>query len=205
MMRASRLWKLAGVGVLALWFPAVLVMGATLMVGHWYTLPRPPTQSPAVATAVSNARPAAADGWVAFHFLLGSCPCSQRVFDHLLTSDRPTAVYERVFLVGRDPSFEAAASRHGLEVEVLHPAELQTRFHLESAPLMLVADPEGVVRYLGGYTARKQGPDIRDLAIIDGLLAQRAVQELPLFGCAVSQRLQELLDPLGIKYSQESS
>ena len=82
---------------------------------------------------------------------------------------------------------------------MIEPPELAARYGLEAAPVFVVADPEGELRYVGGYTTRKQGLDNRDLAIITELRAGHDQRELPLFGCAVSRSLQQLLDPLGLR------
>ena len=63
-----------------------------------------------------------------------------------------------------------------------------------------MVDPAGVVRYAGGYTARKQGLELRDRQILGDLMASGTTPLLPLYGCAVSKRLQAILDPIGIKY-----
>ena len=58
--------------------------------------------------------------------------------------------------------------------------------------------PDGTVRYVGGYTDRKQGLDAKDLAIVADTRAGQDVAPLPIFGCAVSARLRAALNPLGM-------
>ncbi len=74
-----------------------------------------------------------------------------------------------------------------------------TKYGIESAPLMIVDDAHGVIRYAGGYTSRKQGLDYQDQAIVHQLLSGAEVDPLPLFGCAVSQRLKQMVDPFRLK------
>jgi hypothetical protein len=71
--------------------------------------------------------------------------------------------------------------------------------------MFAVMDPSGGLRYLGGYTERKQGLMIEDVTIVERLRSERPVVELPLFGCAVSRSLQAMLDPLGIRYRAENA
>ncbi len=186
--------------VVAFWAAASLVVMATLMVGHWYTLPRPATSNETLHAAMAELRPEGFDGFLVVHFLYVDCRCSQRIFDHLLEHERPRDVREAVVLVDDDPEFREAATKRGFDVIVVTAEELATRFGVTGAPLFAVANERDTVRYLGGYTDRKQGLDVRDVAIVTDLQNQRATAELPLFGCATSVELQELLDPLGLKY-----
>jgi hypothetical protein len=55
------------------------------------------------------------------------------------------------------------------------------------------------VRYVGGYTPRKQAADVRDLAVITAIRRGEAVEPLPTFGCAVGRALTDQVDPLGIR------
>ena len=112
---------------------------------------------------------------------------------------------EAVVLVGANDEFERMIRETGYELEVLTPSQLAQSYHVESAPMFAVLDPSGVLRYLGGYTERKQGPVIQDVTIVERLRSERPVAELPLFGCAVSRSLQALLDPLGLKYRSEDT
>jgi hypothetical protein len=96
------------------------------------------------------------------------------------------------------PILDRISSR-GFEIVETDPAALRDRFHVEGVPLLLVLAPDGTLRHTGGYTERKQGPNPRDAEIIEDLIAERSVSALPVFGCAVSDELRALLDPLGIR------
>ncbi len=186
---------------LAAWAGLLLFVVGTLMVGHWYTLPKPDKTDAFLTRALADLRgPTDADAWMSVHVLYTECRCSQRVFDHLFSSKRPSAVREKVLLVGKDARIEGRAEKAGFDVLVVSPPELKERFSLEAAPLLLVVEPSGSIVYSGGYTQRKQGPDIRDIDIITSLMQERAPRELPLYGCGTGNELQKQLDPLGIKY-----
>ena len=195
--------RLASCLMLWLWAALAVAAVSTLMAGHWLMLPSPASaERPDVAAALVSLRAEGDDRWFAVHVMYVDCRCSQRVVDHLTTRQRPPELSEHVVLVGRDRSMERRLQTRGYRVTTVNPEELLSRFRLQAAPLLAVISPAGDLRYLGGYSERKQGPDIRDLEIVAGLRARSAVDELPLFGCAVSQGLQDLLDPLGIKYNR---
>lgn len=193
--------RAAALVLLALWLGVMSIVTLTFMVSHWYTLPKPDNERPLVAASIAGLRTADDRGrWMAVHVLYADCGCSRRIFSHLFAGDRPAGVTEKVVLVGDAPDLEKQAAAAGFAVEAISPGQLRERFHVQAAPLLLIADPGGKLRYVGGYTERKRGPDPKDKEILARLMTDHAPSELPLFGCAVSASLQQLLDPIGIKY-----
>ena len=168
------------------------------MVGHWIALPVPSMEDRQLVTALHKLRKK--DGWLVVHVLYARCDCSQRVFDHLLTSARPSDVEEVVLLVGDHEAFERSAPAAGFRVVKVQSKDLLQVYGIESAPLLAIVDPASRVRYLGGYTERKQGYRIHDVDLLEDLRATGNVLSLPAFGCGVSAELQRLLDPFRIKY-----
>lgn len=192
----------AKVAAAAFWLWAVVLLAAvsSLMVGHWYTLPRPDRADESVTRAMASLRlPGEESRWLAVHLLYTECRCSRAILDHLTSTRRPSGVVEKVVLVGDDPSVEGRLRDAGFAVVAIGKAELERRFHVVSAPLLAVVAPDDTLRYLGGYTERKQGPDIRDRALIEEARSRGDAAALPLFGCPVSDELRSLLDPLGLK------
>ena len=188
---------------IAFWLsiPCLLVILSSLMVGHWYTLPKPQRDSQQLVSSLATLRKAdESRSWMAVHVLYSGCGCSKRVLEHLLGSERTKLYAEKLLLVGPDPRLEARAKQAGLDVTVLTPTELKERFGLETAPLFLGTDRAHAIRYVGGYTERKRGPAIADRSIMAQLLRDGDAAERPLFGCAVSRSLQQVLDPLRLKY-----
>jgi hypothetical protein len=120
------------------------------------------------------------------HVLYSDCRCSQRVAEHLATTERPQGWSEIVLWIGDDAPPAGLAQRFDLRRATA--AELAS-YGVESAPSMILADPAGNIRYAGGYTDRKQGPVIEDLRILTAVRRSEDVSNLPLFGCAVSARL----------------
>jgi hypothetical protein len=83
------------------------------------------------------------------------------------------------------------------DVRTVAAADL-ARYGIEAAPALLVIDPGGRTRYAGGYTERKQGPDIEDLRLMAAAQGDEDLAGLPLFGCAVSDRLRRALANLPV-------
>jgi hypothetical protein len=175
----------------------------TLAVGHWWTLPKPEAKDPLVSAAIHDRWQGSSRRWVGVHVLYSMCKCSERILRHLAERRPLPGMTEAVVLVGANDEFERMIRETGYELEVLTPSQLSENYHVQAAPMFALMDPSGVLRYLGGYTERKQGLTIQDVSIVERLRNERPVAELPLFGCAVSRSLQALLDPLGIKYRSE--
>jgi hypothetical protein len=185
------------------------------MAGHLLSLPAPALADEKL-TATLSARLASKNGrWSVFHVLYQGCACSSRVLSHLIERRARTDVDESV-IYAHDADDSAAATAATLSTtaanvrgagflfEALTPSELAARYQIESAPLLLVADPQGAVRYAGGYTDRSGAKQISDIAIIDRTSHGDVPRSLPIFGCAVSRRLQGAVDPLGLKYAKRS-
>jgi hypothetical protein len=201
---ASRARRHGVHALLGLWLVMGAVLGADLLASHLVTLPTPAADDPALRQAMIAARPAATRGrWLMVHVLLQSCGCSRRILQHLETDARPADVGELVVLVAppgaADPRAIAALTTRGFAVRVVAPEALRPDLHVDAAPLLVILDPADAVRYVGGYTRRKQSPDVHDVAILADLRAGTQPEALPSFGCAVSQGLARKLDPLGIK------
>jgi hypothetical protein len=189
------------------WVPLALLTVTGLALAHWYALPQPALQNPVLLLALAAQRAAApARTWRLTHVLYGACECSSRVLSHLQGRGVIPQSSEHVVFVGRDGAQRTATLRaRNFHVSSIEPIELKTRYGLEVAPLLIIEAPDGDIRYLGGYTERKQGPVIRDREILTGLQRGEAEASLPVFGCAVSRALQDLLDPLKLKYDGEAN
>ncbi len=192
--RSSSVMRGGGKVALVLWAAGMLVVTASLMVGHWVELPHP---SKGVATELVSAN--TGSSWHAFHFLYGDCPCSRRVLKRIVERNPLDIAHERIVLIGHDPELEKVAHEKGYDVDVVTAPQLKERYGVESAPLLMVIDAEGVIRYSGGYTSRKQGLDIQDDSLIRRTVAGEVFEELPLYGCAVSKELKAIIDPFGLK------
>jgi len=182
-----------------LWVPGVLIPCAYFLAGHLLTLPEPDhVELQGALTDLFQAEPPQAES-VAIHVLYSECGCSKRVLKRLGKRRPASGVEERVWIVdAHDGSVEALRAR-GFVARDIDRDELHDRFHIEAAPLLLLARSDGDVRYVGGYTDRKRGPEIQDLELMAAVARGERPQPLPLFGCATSARLQAQVDPLGLE------
>ena len=205
--RALRRTKLGRV-LLAVWGVSALVGSAYLLGSHLAALPTPSVVDARLAgqmQAFAAEHPAARDALM-MHVLYTSCRCSQRVAEHLLARGPHEGDRELVLVVDAEaePVAEAATGLQtqlvaaGFEVRTLDSAALHDQYGIEAAPLLVVADPAGHVRYVGGYGDRKQTPVLRDVEIGDRVARGETVSPLPLFGCAVSASLRSSVDPFGV-------
>jgi hypothetical protein len=195
----ARLTRGLSGGLLVVWAVAMTAISVVLLARHAIALPTPTPKDARFQAAVAQlAAGDAQQGWSAVHVLYAKCRCSQRIVDHLVDSRRPAGVRERVLLVDDDGAFTTRLRAAGFTVIATAPTELRDKYRVEAAPLFVVSAPDGRIRYAGGYTREKQGPDIRDLAILSDLMADRTPEVLPTLGCAVSDELRAVLNPLEI-------
>jgi hypothetical protein len=186
----------------AVWVLLCLVGGGYLLSAHLLTRPTPDlTDLGPQRSAVAARRSTQQGKWLAVHILDQECKCSQRVLDHLLAERRPSALVERVVMIANEVSPDRIAAIHakGFDLDIVTAEVLADRYRVQAAPLMIVLDPADEVRYVGGYTPRKQADDVRDIAVLEALRRGERVEPLPTFGCAVGRALREKIDPLGIR------
>jgi hypothetical protein len=189
----------AGIVALVIWLVAATVLGGILLLRHLVPLPLPDTNDSTTRQALRQILPAPT--WRAFHVMYRTCPCSQRTIKHLLDAPRPADLRELVIVVdddGHGDPEDDQLRRGGFGVEVITPTMLHDNYHLEAAPVLVVMSPDDEVVYMGGYNRHKQSAAYEDVAIITDLRAHRATEPLPVFGCAISERLARLIDPLNL-------
>jgi hypothetical protein len=196
-------WRLVLRVALAVWVVACLVGGAYMLSAHLLTLPAPEiTDLGLQRSAAAQRQPFQRGRWFVVHILDQDCVCSLRVLDHLLADPRPAGAAERIVLIADakvSPQRSAAIIARGFDLDIVTPDELAERYHVEAAPLLVVTDPGDALRYVGGYTPRKQAADVRDVAIVESLRRGLPVEPLPTFGCAVGRSLRDKVDPLGLR------
>jgi hypothetical protein len=183
----------AGAIGLTVWFAVMLAVGAGLLSRHLVALPAPAKSAKLAASMAQLRRPETQGTWLAVHVLYSECRCSQRIVEHLLSGARPTDWTEVVLWVGQREPDPALARR--FDVRRVAAADL-ARMGIEATPMLVAVDPGGLVRYSGGYTDRKQGPVIDDVRILDASRKPDLVASLPVFGCAISDRLRAELATL---------
>ncbi|MEZ5977587.1 MAG: hypothetical protein R3F34_05145 [Planctomycetota bacterium] len=191
---------------LAVWAPCVLVVVASLAVAHWAQLPLPETRDGRLVRALERTSGRTVEGrWSMWHVLYEDCPCSLDAIDDVLASERPADLDEHVLLVGRDDDLAERLRGAGIALHAVSADDLERSFGIVAAPLLVVVDPSGAVRYAGGYRARRDAFGVEDLAILDRLRDGAEVEPLPIFGCGVSATVQASVDPFGLKYDREEA
>ena len=192
-MRGIRRW--VGLLCIVIWLAITGTLVASLSLGHWALLPHPAVGEtfPAKPTQRSTQR------LHAFHFLYNDCPCSQRVLDRVVNRLPVDGMDERIVLIGGDSVDVEIPS--GFKSDHCTPQELKKKYGVEAAPLLVVIRSDGTILYSGGYTHRQRGPNIQDESILRSIVGGDDVEGLPVFGCAVSNELKQLVDPFRLKYS----
>lgn len=195
----SAITRFGASGFIGAWAVGMTTIGAFLMAGHWVVLPSPNRGETLIAQTVAFGTEEQSTEWLVLHILFGDCPCSRRVLRHVVERHPLDQVTERIVLIGKDDPLRPRAIEKGYETEVVTPEQLHDRYGLESAPLMVVLDRFGRIHYSGGYTSRKQGFQIEDVVRIQNVVNGKEQEDLPVYGCAVSDRLKQIIDPLGLK------
>lgn len=139
--------------------------------------------------------------WQAVYVLGERCPCSSRVARYLMTRPPLGGGEQFILQVGSEPETEAGLLQAGWQLRRRPPETARDDYGAQSAPLFVIVDPQGEVRYRGGLSRRSDSRDgFHDREIWDALRAGRVVKPLPAYGCAlrfgcewggVSQALEE--------------
>lgn len=145
--------------------------------------------------------------WNVFHLLLADCPCSANVAVYL-ENRRPSALaHEKIFMIGDNPGIVRELKKASWQVISLTPQEAQDRLGADGGPWLLIYDPQGKLRYSGGYLGRaihSPSEPFKDIEILVSLKSDRIVQPLASFGCVASEKLRHQFDPLGLKYTSKN-
>jgi hypothetical protein len=198
--RASNKRSRLGKALLAGWAVVVLIGLASMSLGHMAAMPEPGDEGRLVREL--RALRVDPDRGFVVHVIYAGCSCTSRLFAHLTQRPRFADADEIVLFVGDDPAKRGAAERAGLRFTSVSPAVLAGRYGIEAAPLLIAFDAAGRLRYAGGYYNHPSTIFPLDEKIHAQLAQGAAPAPLPVFGCAVSPRLQASVDPLGIVYSK---
>ena len=172
------------------WFAGALIVGAALLAKHVVALPVPSSDEH-LSRSLGALRIANERGqWLAIHVLYAECRCSQRIVTHLLTSARPSGVHETVLWIGQAAPPPELSER--FRVLPISNAQL-ARLGIVAAPMFVVLGPRDQIRYIGGYSERKQGPELDDLSILAAARHGKASATHPVFGCAANEQLRRRL------------
>jgi hypothetical protein len=193
---ATRGW--IGKSMLASWIVVAMVGLAALSLQHMASLPEPDDEALLSRTMLALRRGSSENFLV--HVIYAECSCSRALFAHLVARHPFPGAEEAVLFVGADPKKQESAKRAGFTFTPVSAQELTFRFGLEAAPILIVFDAAGRLTYAGGYYAHPATITPLDEKIYAQVSAGAKVEPLPVFGCAVSSRLQKTLNPLGVVY-----
>jgi hypothetical protein len=189
---------LAGKLLLAAWAVLTLLAIASLAVSHTAAMPEP-TRGERLAAAALALRQDPARPFLV-HVISARCSCTERLFAHLVGRGAFPGTGEAVLFVGEDATKRAAAARAGFRFLSVSAEDLAARLELEAAPVLLAFDAAGRMRYAGGYFNHPSAIFPQDAGLHAELAQGATPKPLPVYGCAVSPRLQKKVDPLGIVY-----
>jgi hypothetical protein len=183
--------------LLILWALASLYILTRMHGWHWISFKyEKPKNIAQVAKDIEK------ENWGMIHVLGRGCGCSEFVQDYLIKRKAQKNIRETIIFIGN------AARKRELEKAGYHFAEAQNVNGLiKGVPMLLIYNNNGQVIYSGGYAQKTITPftQIQDLKILQAAKSEQNLKEYSVMGCAVSKKLQNLLDPLNLKYSEEIS
>ncbi len=194
--------RLAAKLFIGAWIVIVSLALGSLGVSHLAALPKPDDDARVARAALALRSDPSSDFVV--HVIYSGCTCTARLFAHLMERKPFPGAKELILFVGDDSTKRDAAERAGYSFRSVTSDQLATGFGLEVAPVMLAFDTTGTLRYLGGYFDKPAARSALDGQIRQRILAGASPDPLPVFGCAVSARLQRKVDPLGVVYTKKS-
>ncbi len=140
--------------------------------------------------------------WTLTHVVSESCKCSAKVVEYLIQRGPQKDLNEEVLIIGHPPQVTELHQR-GFKTRELNPDDLKEDISKLGVPFLLITTPKGDTVYAGGYSEKsvQDGSPIKDLEILQSLQGTRTVASFPIFGCAVSRKLQKIVDPFSMKYT----
>jgi hypothetical protein len=187
----------AGKLFLGVWIVVVAGIMTFQMATHAVSLPLPAEVS-ALGAEIARVSGAGTGRWVYAHVIPDRCSCTASLLKHLLARGPLEGASEAVFVLGDQVPFEKELEARGYKVRRYGQDEFVGKFGVEAAPLLAAMDGAGKLRYVGGYFRTSATQDPQDGEILRKLGQGESVVPLPLYGCAVSQRLRRYIDPFGV-------
>ena len=192
-----QVWKdRIGKALLAGWIGIAMVGVASLSLGHTVAMPGPDSEARLTRAMLALRRDATKTFLV--HVISAGCSCTERLFAHLVARGSFPGTEEIVVFVGDDPAKRRSAEGAGFAFATVSAAELSARYGLEAAPVLVGFDVAGQLRYAGGYYNHPSTVSPLDERIHAQLERGAVPESLPVFGCAVSARLQTFMNVLDL-------
>jgi hypothetical protein len=190
--------------IFALWFVGISVPLAMLAIQH---------NLPFVVRAVNvtgreGTTLSPADRPTILHVLAADCDCSKAVAEGLARRGADDAEREQVWIVGGASELRRRLEQARYVVREISAKEAHDALGVVGAPFLLVYERDGAsVKYAGGYSPHRpeDAGDIEVESIVRAVRSGQPTSPYPAYGCIVGQELRRQTDPLGLKYSQDST
>ena len=183
---------------LVIWFALSLVGLASLSVNHIFAMPIPKDEVK-VTRSIWTLRKGQ-EPYFVVHVIYQNCSCTESLFAHLLQRGRFPKSEELILFVGENDGKKKKALEKGFRFLQSDATHLEVKYGLESAPVLLVFDGRGQMRYIGGYYNHPSAIFPLDVKVFEQVNHQKAPKTLPIFGCAVRRGVQKSMDPFGLVY-----
>jgi len=182
---------------LILWIPLISIVISFQMVNHIVSMPLPDDYRK-IQDRMPRLRQS--KGWLMVHVIYKNCSCTNALTTSLIDRKVTPNLEEWVIYAGSDRKIQEQFEAAGFLFQAETKVSIDERYGIEAAPMLLIFSPENGLAYGGGYFERPSVFHSMDQALLRRIKEGEAVDALPLYGCAVSPRLQKLIDPLGIKF-----
>lgn len=140
--------------------------------------------------------------WRIVHVLAEECACSRSVIEYLLDRGSAGEMQEDVVLLDGSRELVSRLRSGGFRVTTVEAEDFCESLGSEGVPFFQVVEGGESPRYSGAYfdSAFRATSGFLDLKTYSLIKDGGFVLSRPVFGCATSERLKSLLDPLGLKY-----
>jgi len=185
---------MSGLLLSVLWIGGVTFFMASLATIHGVSFFPDKNVAPSQATA---------GRWTLTHVIGEGCKCSRQVYLYLLKRGPLSDADENVVILGKMPQEAQELQAHGFKVSFREARSLASEKAI-GVPFLLITSDKGEAVYAGGYASSeiRESTAIQDLSILASLHDGKVAKEFPIFGCAVSQHIQSLIDPMKFKYKE---
>jgi hypothetical protein len=183
--------KIFAITLLSSWVLGILYTTTKMHGWHWVSFKT--DRNPAnVSEVVTN-------NWGMVHVLGQGCSCSQFVAKHLIERGPLKKHAETIVVVGELEQKEELI-KAGFKI-VDHQ---DIKGIIQGVPMLLIHNPQKELVYTGGYAPKIITPitKIEDIKIFNAALnGKEELKPYGVMGCAVSKKLQNILDPFKLKYT----
>jgi hypothetical protein len=195
---ASSLGNRLGRLFLLAWVPGTICGLAALMLNHFVSMPNPDDLERLRKGVLGFTQ--GDHGFRLVHVIYQDCSCTNNLFTHLMDRGAFPEAEETILFIGKDNERRLKAARAGFRFREISSATLTEQLGVEAAPLLIVLSNDGGrLAYIGGYYDEPATIRALDEAVFASVEGGATPDPLPLYGCAVSERLQSAIDPLGLR------